>query len=64
LSQPFVSPFATVFKAAAQGGNILELATLLAMLVYLILALGLVRLLSMSRPVSSIEAAVKLNEGE
>lgn len=64
LSQPFVAPFMAVFKSTAQGGNVLEWTTVLAMLVYLILASGLVKLFSISRPVSPTEAAVKLNEEE
>jgi hypothetical protein len=64
FSQPFVAPFAAVFQRTSVQGSIFEWTTLLAMVVYWIVAVGIVRLFLMSKTVSTGEAAVKLNEEE
>lgn len=57
----FAAPFLEVFRISYVGGSIFEWTTLLAMLVYWMLALGIIRLFVMSKTVSTSEAAVKLN---
>ncbi|MFA6354555.1 MAG: YggT family protein [Candidatus Paceibacterota bacterium] len=61
LTWPFIAPFIAVFPAATVQGNIFEWTTLLAMLVYWMIALAIVRLFLMSKTVSTSEAAVKMN---
>lgn len=58
----FVAPFQAVFRnTAVQGGSVFEWTTLLAMIVYYVLALILIKLLVMGKPVSSAEADSKLS---
>lgn len=61
ISDPFVAPFLAVFRIQRVEGSVLEWTTLLAMLVYLLIAWGIVRLFVMSKDVSTPEAAVKLD---
>ncbi len=56
------SPFLTVFKASSAAGSVFEWTTLLAMLVYWILAFGLVNLFLMGKTVSTPEAAIELQK--
>lgn len=60
----FATPFLNVFKVARVEGSIFEWSTLLAMLVYWIVALGIIKIFLMGKTVSTPEAAVKLNEQE
>lgn len=60
LSYPFVAPFLYVVRSTQVSGNVFEWTTLLAMLVYWVLAWGIVRLFVMGKPVSNVEAEVKL----
>jgi YGGT family len=62
VSYPFTAPFLTVFHFSQVAGNIFEWTTLLAMLVYALIAWGIVKLLSMSKSVSTPEAAAKLDK--
>jgi len=64
ISFPLTSPFLSVFRATATEGSILEGNTLLAMFVYWLLAAGIVQLLTMSKTVSTPEAARKLEKEE
>lgn len=64
ITWPFANPFLAVFPTTAVEGNIFEWTTLLAMLVYWLIAIGIVRLLLMGRTVSTSEAAKKLEEEE
>ncbi|MBX4186809.1 MAG: YggT family protein [Candidatus Doudnabacteria bacterium] len=61
ISKPFAAPFLNVFKITKVEGNILEWTTLLAMLVYWLLAWAIVKMLLMGKTVSTPEAAVKLD---
>lgn len=63
-SYPFATPFLTVFRATRVEGNIFEWTTILAMLVYLLIAWGIVKMFSMSKTVSTPEAAVKMDQEE
>lgn len=60
LTTPFASPFLNVFRVSQVEGNVLEWTTLLAMAVYWVIAWGAIKLLVMGKPVSTPEAAVKL----
>lgn len=56
----FANPFLSVFGSSRVEGNILEWSTILAMVVYALLAWLIVKAIVMSRPVSTKEAARKL----
>jgi hypothetical protein len=62
LSYPFVAPFLYVVGSPRVGGIVFEWTTLLAMLVYWVVAWGIVRLIVMGKPVSQVEASAKLNQ--
>lgn len=62
LSYPFAAPFINVFRMTQVQGSVFEWTTLLAMLVYWLIAWALIKLLLMSKPVSATEAADKLDE--
>ena len=65
VTYPFVAPFLGVFRISRiVEGSIFEWTTLLAMLVYWLLAIGIIKLFLMGRSVSTPEAAVKLEEQE
>ncbi len=64
LTEIFVWPFVNVFHVTYVQGSVFEWTTLLAMAVYWLLAIGLVRLFVMSRSVSTPEAATKLERQE
>lgn len=62
VSRIFVLPFQTVFPNMKVQGGVLEWNTLLAMLVYWFIALIIVRLFLMGKPVTPMEAKYKLEE--
>jgi len=62
VSYPFALPFLSVFHMTKIEGNIFEWTTLLAMLVYLLIAWAIVKLFFMSKTVSTPEAAAKLDK--
>ncbi|HOJ78719.1 MAG TPA: YggT family protein [Bacillota bacterium] len=62
ITQPLAAPFLNVFQISQVSGSIFEWTTLLAMLVYWLIGWGISRLLSMWKPVSTSEAADKLDE--
>ncbi len=65
ITAPFAAPFLNVFQISRVEGSVLEWTTLLAMAVYWLVAMGIVKLLVMGKPVSTPEAAVKLDrQGE
>ena len=64
LSQPFIAPFAAVFQRTSIQGSVFEWTTLLAMIVYWVVAVGIIRLFLMSKTVSTGEAAAKLEKEE
>ena len=55
LSGPFALPFRGVVGASQFGNSVMEWSTLLAMLVYLIIAFGLVKLFQLVKPTDPIE---------
>ncbi len=60
----FAAPFLNVFRITRVEGSIFEWTTLLAMLVYWLIAIAVIRLFLMTKTVSTPEAAVKLEEQE
>jgi len=60
VTYPFVAPFIAVFHTTRVAGSAFEWTTLLAMVVYWLIALAIIRLFTMSRPISRTEAAYKL----
>lgn len=60
----FTAPFEAVFRNAHVEGSVFEWTTLLAMLVYYFIGVGLVKLFAMGRPVSNTEAQVGLRNEE
>ena len=56
------APFLSVFRVSRVEGSIFEWTTLLAMLVYLLIGWGIIKLFFMSKSVSTPEAAVKLDK--
>ncbi len=64
LTYVFAAPFISVFRVTYVQGSVFEWTTLLAMLVYWVIAVGIIKLLVMGKSVSTPEAAVKLNQQE
>ncbi len=62
VSDIFVFPFTAVFQNASVSDSIFEWTTLLAMFVYWLLAMGIIKLFIMSKSVSATEADQKLTE--
>jgi len=62
VTWPFAQPFISVFRTTYVGDQVFEWTTILAMLVYLLVAWGLASLFAMSKTVSTPEAAEKLEE--
>ncbi len=62
ISYPFVAPFQAVFSTTTVSGSAFEWTTLLAMVVYWIIARGIIQLLRMGKPVTNTEAAYKLDQ--
>ena len=62
LSYPFAAPFLNVFRISRVEGSVFEWTTLLAIIVYWIVARGIIRLFLMGKDVSTPEAAAKLNQ--
>ncbi|MEX0910430.1 MAG: hypothetical protein WDZ73_01610 [Candidatus Paceibacterota bacterium] len=58
------APFAAVFSRSAIQDSVFEWTTLLAMLVYWIVAMGIIRIFLMNKSVSTREAAAKLESDE
>jgi ABC-type Na+ efflux pump permease subunit len=62
ISWPFAQPFIAVFHPTIVEGKVFEWTTILAMIVYLLIAWGIGSMLTMSKTVSTPEAAAKLDE--
>lgn len=62
VSGIFTFPFAAVFQNTSVASSVLEWTTILAMLVYWLLAVAIIKLFVMSKSVSSGEADQKLTE--
>lgn len=64
VTSVLTSPFFNVFSVTKIAGVTIEWTTLLAMLVYWVLAIGIIKLILMGKTVSTEEAAEKLNDEE
>lgn len=64
ITHIFVLPFLSVFNVSQVDGSIVEWTTLLAMFVYWIVAVGIIKLFLIGKTVSTSEAATKLDEQE
>jgi hypothetical protein len=62
LSNVFVLPFVAVFKNMRVESSVFEWTTLLAMLVYWLLAVAVIKLFVISKSVSAVEADYKLTD--
>jgi hypothetical protein len=62
ITSLFVAPFVAVFRVTKVSGSVFEWTTLLAMFVYWVVALGIIKLFVMGRTVSTPEAAAKLDQ--
>ena len=62
ITWPFVVPFLSVFPIGATQDNVFDWTTLLAMAVYWIIALAIIKFFLMSKTVSTREAAARLND--
>src|ERR1700675_3051898 len=58
----FAAPFLTVFRVSQVAGSIFEWTTILAIFVYWVVAMGIIKLFLMGKTVSTPEAAEKLNK--
>ncbi len=61
VTYPFAEPFLNVFSITRVQGSVFEWTTLLAMVVYWLIGLAIIKLFVMSKSVSTPEAAVKLD---
>ena len=64
ITYPFVAPFLSVFKVSRVEGSIFEWTTILAMFVYWLIAIAIIKLFFMSKTVSTSQAAEKLDREE
>lgn len=60
----FAAPFLAVFHVTQVAGSVVEWTTILAMFVYWVIAIGIVKLFMMGKSVSTPEAAAKLDREE
>ena len=61
ITYPFAAPFLNVFRITRVEGSVFEWTTLLAMIVYWLVAMAITKLLVMGKTVSTPEAAIKLD---
>jgi uncharacterized protein YggT (Ycf19 family) len=64
VTYPFAQPFIAVFRRTQIEGSVFEWSTILAMIVYWVLAVAIIKLFLMGKSVSTPEAAAKLEEQE
>ena len=64
ITWPFTAPFLAVLPRTVVQGSIFEWTTLLAMLVYWMAAVAIIKLFLISKTVSTPEAAAKLDKQE
>lgn len=61
VTQPFAGPFLSVFKITKVSGSVFEWTTILAMIVYWLIAMAIAQALVMGKTISTPEAAAKLD---
>lgn len=62
ITDPFALPFQGIIKASVNGMSIIEWSTMIAAVVYLLIAFGLVELLQVIKPVSQEEVEHTVDE--
>jgi hypothetical protein len=62
VSYPLAAPFLNVFRITQVRDSLFEWTTLLAMLIYWLIAWAIIKLLLMSKPISATEAAEELDK--
>ncbi len=62
VSYIFAAPFLTLFGNTDVGGSVLEWSTAFAMLIYWLIALGIVKVLQLSKPASKDEIIRKVDD--
>ncbi|MBX4188157.1 MAG: YggT family protein [Candidatus Doudnabacteria bacterium] len=60
ITAPLVQPFNNIVRNASTGGSVFDWNTLIAMIVYWLLAWAIVRLFFIGRPVSEDEAKTEI----
>jgi len=60
----FAAPFLNVFRVTQVSGSVLEWTTILAMFIYWVIAVGVIKLFLIGKTVSTPEAADKLDNEE
>ncbi len=64
ITSVFTAPFLSVFNISQVEGSVFEWTILLAMFVYWMIAIGIIKLFLIGKTVSTQEASVKLEEQE
>lgn len=64
ITYVFAAPFLNVFRITHVAGSTVEWTTILAMFVYWVLAMGIIKMFLMGKTVSTPEAAAKLDNQE
>lgn len=64
LSAIFVTPFTSLFRNPVNGGSVIELTTIFAMIVYWLLAWGIVKILQVAKPVTPREVVEEVDSPE
>lgn len=64
VTHVLASPFLNVFRITQVAGSLFEWTTILAMLVYWMVAVGIIKMFLMGKTVSTPEAAVELEKQE
>lgn len=54
VSAPFVAPFVGIFGEPVYGQSVFEVSSLLAIVIYLLIGLGIAKLLTLARPQDEI----------
>ncbi|MCR4324750.1 MAG: YggT family protein [Candidatus Curtissbacteria bacterium] len=62
LSDPLTSPFRTLFRVTVTEGSVFEWTTIVAMLVYALIAYGLVELMQLVKPTTPQEVEQKVDK--
>jgi hypothetical protein len=62
LSSPFALPFKGIIKSSSETGPFIEWSTFIAMVVYLLIAFGLVQLFQFIKPVSPQEVEKEVDK--
>lgn len=62
LSDPFALPFSGIFGVTVSRGNVLEWSTFVAMVVYAIVAYGIIMLIQLVKPTTPSEVEEGVNQ--